>query len=46
MALKDYDGRICKEQCSFDDSRLQDWFRMIEFKEGEGFSMFILRYGS
>lgn len=47
-ALKEYNGRIGKETTEFDPNhgRMSDWYRMIEFKEGEGLSMFILRYGS
>lgn len=46
MALKEYGGRISKEQCTFGDyGRMQDWYRLIEFKKSEGLSMFLLRYG-
>lgn len=45
-ALREYNGRIGKEFSTHTVSgQLVDWYRYIEFKEGEGLSMFILRYG-
>lgn len=44
--LKEFGGRVGKEESRFGTGGwMTDWFREVQFKEGEGLSYFILKYG-